>query len=127
MIKIISLVNSQILIRPSSSAVNITTFTDMASISHQIALSNTNTQLVFLNSMTGSIVREVVTPSLVTHLHLSHSVLVSGSSDGNLRIHDPRTGIIKPNVESFVKAHKRGIQGIQATGNLIFTIGLGER
>ncbi|KAF8628478.1 hypothetical protein AX15_003989 [Amanita polypyramis BW_CC] len=106
---------------------NITTFTDATNVSHHIAASTVDSRLIFLNSMTGGSVREVVTPSLITQLQFSHSVLVSGSSDGYLRLHDPRTGMNKPNAEGSVKAHLSGIQGIQTTGNFILTIGLGER
>ncbi|KIL69643.1 hypothetical protein M378DRAFT_184057 [Amanita muscaria Koide BX008] len=109
------------------SSVNINTFTDTTGASHQIAVSDVSSQLLFLNSMTGNVVREVVTPSLVTHLQFSRTALVSGSSDGYLRVHDPRTGMVRPNAEGSVMVHRCGIQGIQATGNLIFTIGLGER
>lgn len=55
-------------------------------------------------------------------------MLLSGSSDGFLRIHDPRTGMIRSGgAESLVRAHFSGIQGLQSTGNFAFTIGLGER
>lgn len=54
-------------------------------------------------------------------------MLVSGASDGYLRLHDPRTGMTKSGADGSVKAHKSGIQGLQATGNFVFTIGLGER
>ncbi|KAK2467007.1 hypothetical protein APHAL10511_001265 [Amanita phalloides] len=109
------------------SSVNITTFTDASNVSHHIAASAANSNLIFLNSMTGKSVREVVTPSLITQLQFSHATLVSGSSDGFLRLHDSRTGMSRSSAEGSIKAHKSGIQGIQATGNFIFTIGLGER
>jgi PAB-dependent poly(A)-specific ribonuclease subunit 2 len=77
--------------------------------------------------MTGNSIREVATPSLITQLQFSHMMLVSGASDGYLRLHDPRTGMTKSSADGSVKAHKSGIQGLQATGNFVFTIGLGER
>jgi len=78
--------------------------------------------------MTGSIVRQATTPSLVTHLQFSHSFLLSGSSDGYLRAHDPRTGMGRAGgAESLVKAHYSSIQGLQTAGNFAFTIGLGVR
>jgi len=78
--------------------------------------------------MTGSVSREIQTPSLVTHLEFSHSLLLSGAADGYLRTHDPRTGIIhNGGSESSVKAHYSGIQGLQTVGNFVFTIGLSLR
>ncbi|KAF8636661.1 hypothetical protein AX17_003467 [Amanita inopinata Kibby_2008] len=109
------------------SPAHVTTFSDTSNASHHIAASTTNSQLVFLNSMTGKAIREVVTPSLITQLQFSRTVLLSGSCDGFLRIHDPRTGMNKTNGESSVRAHKSGIQSLQTAGNFIFTIGLGER
>jgi PAB-dependent poly(A)-specific ribonuclease subunit 2 len=68
------------------------------------------------------------TSSLLTHLELSHTFLVSGSSDGYVRVHDPRTGIGRPGgADNLVKAHARSIQGLQTAGSYIFTIGMGER
>jgi PAB-dependent poly(A)-specific ribonuclease subunit 2 len=77
--------------------------------------------------MTGSIVRQAPVPS-ITHLQFSHSFLLSGSSDGYLRVHDPRTGMTRASgAESHVKAHFSGIQGLETAGNFAFTIGLGVR
>ena len=78
--------------------------------------------------MTGATIRQVQTSSVLTHLELSHSFLLSGSSDGYLRVHDPRTGMTRTgSAENLVKAHARSVQGLQATGNFVFTIGMGER
>jgi hypothetical protein len=55
-------------------------------------------------------------------------MLLSGSSDGYLRVHDPRTGMGRTGAtENAVKAHSSSIEGIQTTGNFVFTIGMGER
>ena len=84
--------------------------------------------LLYVNSVHGTIIRQVQTPSVITHLQLSHSMLLSGSSDGYLRIHDTRKTVDKTaNAESVVRAHSGGIQGLQTTGNFAFTIGLGVR
>jgi len=53
-------------------------------------------------------------------------MLLSGSADGYLRTHDPRTNSSRA-MENSVKAHPGSIQGLQTTGNLVFTVGLGER
>jgi PAB-dependent poly(A)-specific ribonuclease subunit 2 len=85
-------------------------------------------ELVFISTMTGAVIRQVQTSSLLTHLELSHTFLVSGSSDGYVRIHDPRTGTGRPGgAENLVKAHARSIQGLQTAGSYIFTIGMCER
>lgn len=110
----------------SSTALN--TFSNTSNNSHVLAASTSNLELLLLNSMTGSIVRQTPTTSLITHLQFSHSFLLSGSSDGFLRIHDPRTGLRREEgVESLIKAHISGIQGLQCFGNFAFTIGWGMR
>jgi hypothetical protein len=85
--------------------------------------------MLFLNSMTGNTVRKVPTPAVITHLQFSSSALVSGSADGYLRLHDPRTGMARScgGEHKVVKAHQCSIQGLQTTGNYIFTIGHSER
>ena len=78
--------------------------------------------------MSGSLVRQVQVPSVITHLEYSHTFLVSGSSDGYVRIHDPRTGLIREGAaESVVKAHSSGIQGLQTNAQFVFTIGMSLR
>lgn len=85
-------------------------------------------ELAFISTMTGAVVRQVQTSSVLTHLELSHTFLVSGSSDGCVHVHDPRTGLGRSGgAENFVKAHIRSIQGLQTVGNYIFSIGMGER
>jgi len=85
-------------------------------------------ELAFISTMTGAVIRQAQTSSLLTHLELSHSFLVSGSSDGYVRIHDPRTGMGRSGgAENLVKAHARSVQGLQTAGSYIFTIGMGER
>lgn len=112
--------------RPSAPC-DITTFSN-ASHSHFLAAATTNLELLFLNSMTGSVVRQVPTTSVITQLQFSHSVLLSGSSDGFLRVHDPRTGMGRAGAaESVIKSHTGSIQGLQTIGNFAFTIGMGER
>lgn len=71
--------------------------------------------------------RQASTMSMITHLQFTHSFLLSGSSDGYLYTHDPRTGLRKEDGESLVKAHVSGIQGLQCSGNFAFTIGWGLR
>ncbi|KAF7359264.1 PAN2-PAN3 deadenylation complex catalytic subunit PAN2 [Mycena sanguinolenta] len=101
----------------------LTTFSNTSMASSVLAASSTGSELLLLNSMTGAILRQVSTPSLITHLEFSHSAILSGASDGYVRTHDPRTALHRP--ESQIMAHYSGIQGLQTTGNFVFTIGLG--
>ncbi|KAJ7063521.1 ubiquitin carboxyl-terminal hydrolase-domain-containing protein [Mycena amicta] len=101
------------------------TFSNVSTASSVLAASSTSPELLLLNSMTGDILRQAPTPSLITHLEFSHSAILSGASDGFVRTHDPRTAINKP--EGQFMAHYAGIQGLQTTGNFAFTIGLGIR
>jgi hypothetical protein len=83
---------------------------------------------VLLNSITGRVLREASVPSVVRHLHFTHSYLLSGDSDGYLRCHDHRTGLRREgSAENTVKAHASEIQGLQSSGNFVYTIGWGLR
>jgi hypothetical protein len=78
--------------------------------------------------MTGSVVRTSPCPSVISHLQFSHSCIVSGSLDGCIRTHDPRTALIRElNTETVSKAHASGFAGIECSGNFLFTIGWGLR
>jgi len=55
-------------------------------------------------------------------------MLLSGSSDGFVRVHDLRTGMGRAGgAENFVKAHARSVEGLKTSGDFVFTIGMGER
>lgn len=93
-----------------------------------LAVSLTSLELAFISPIAGAVVRQVQTSSLLTHLELSHSFLISGSSDGCVCIHDPRTGMMRSGgMENLVKAHSRSIRGLQIAESYVFTIGMGER
>lgn len=81
--------------------------------------------MMLVNSFTGAEVRRISVPSTVTHFQFSPLYLLSGSLDGYLRAHDPRTGMKKSEggAELSVKAHSSGIQGLQTSGNYVYTIG----
>ncbi|KXN85486.1 PAB-dependent poly(A)-specific ribonuclease subunit PAN2 [Leucoagaricus sp. SymC.cos] len=107
----------------------VTTFSDAANSSHSLVFSTAGLEMLFLNSMTGNVVRKVPTSSVITHLQFSSSALISGSADGYIRLHDPRTGLARSSgsEHKVVKAHQSSIQGLQTTGNYIFTLGHSER
>lgn len=96
--------------------------------SHIITASTSDMELVYINSTTGSILRQVPTSSMITHLEPSYSMLLSGSVDGYLRTHDYRANTNRSGgAEGLVRAHSHGIQGLQTAGYYAFTIGLSER
>ncbi len=114
------------LFRPGN---QITTFSDKPTNASTIAVSTGASELIFLNAQTGSVLRRTQVPSILTHLHFtaSQSYLVSGDADGWIRLHDPREATTRSHGSNAIKAHLSGIQGIEATSTLLYTIGLGIR
>ncbi|KAF8889778.1 WD40-repeat-containing domain protein [Gymnopilus junonius] len=107
---------------------NVVTFSNTSLSSNYLVSSLDNLEMIFLSPVTGAAIRKIPTASVLTHLELSHSMLISGSMDGYLRIHDTRTGMARGGgAENVTKAHARSIQGLETAGNFIFTIGMGER
>ena len=106
----------------------ITTFSGTLSSSKTLAVSTATPEIVLLNTATGSVTRQAPVPSIIQQLHFTHTFLLSGDSDGYLRCHDHRTGLRRENgSESVVKAHASEIQGLQSSGNYVYTIGWGLR
>lgn len=104
-----------------------TTFSNTISASPNFATATNVPELALVNGQTGSIVRQFSAPSLITHLVSSHTLLLSGSADGCLRTHDVRVHKSGDFSESTVRAHVKGVQGLEVSGNLVFTIGWGVR
>ncbi|KAH9923912.1 ubiquitin carboxyl-terminal hydrolase-domain-containing protein [Epithele typhae] len=107
----------------------ITTFSNKPSNGSTIALSTASSELILLNTQTGSVLRRSSVPSILTHLHFtaSQTYFVSGDADGWVRLHDPRDATTRSYGSNMVKAHLSGIQGIETTSTLLYTIGLGMR
>ncbi|KAH9857626.1 ubiquitin carboxyl-terminal hydrolase-domain-containing protein [Lenzites betulinus] len=107
----------------------ITTFSNKPPNSSAIAVSTVSPELILLNTQTGTAVRRTPAPSILTHLHYTASVsyFVSGDADGWIRLHDPRDLTSRSFSSSSVKAHISGIQGIETSSTLLYTIGLGMR
>jgi hypothetical protein len=115
-------------ITPCSPSASVTTFSSTLSSSRTVAVSTSTPEIVLLNSITGSVLRQASVPSTIRHLHFTHSYLLSGDSDGYLRCHDHRTGLRREGgAENTVKAHASEIQGLQSSGNHVYTIGWGLR
>ncbi|KAF9567565.1 hypothetical protein CPC08DRAFT_703099 [Agrocybe pediades] len=110
------------------SPANVVTFSNTPSASSFLVASLDTLEMVFLSPATGAAIRKVSTTAILTELHLSHSMIISGSADGYVRVHDPRTGMGRTTAsENFVKAHARSVQALETSGNFVFTIGMGER
>ncbi|OSC96358.1 hypothetical protein PYCCODRAFT_1481973 [Trametes coccinea BRFM310] len=107
----------------------IATFSNKPQNSSAIVVATAAPELLLLNTQTGAVVRRTPAPSILTHLHYtaSQSYFVSGDADGWIRLHDPRDLTSRSTASSSVKAHISGIQGIETSSTLLFTIGLGVR
>jgi PAB-dependent poly(A)-specific ribonuclease subunit 2 len=85
-------------------------------------------ELLVLNGLTGAVLRRAPTPSRTEHLLHAHAVLLSGAADGQLRAHDPRTGMRREGgAEAAAHAHVAGVRGLAVAGNYACTIGWGLR
>ncbi|KZV99079.1 hypothetical protein EXIGLDRAFT_739011 [Exidia glandulosa HHB12029] len=84
-----------------------------------LVVATSTPEFVILNSSTGQTVRTVSSPAHLQSLAPSHSTVLSGGSDGQLRSHDLRTG----NTVASVRAHVGGVQQVAASGSYAFTIG----
>ncbi|KAF8590468.1 hypothetical protein K439DRAFT_1329688 [Ramaria rubella] len=112
---------------PTSSIV---TFASHPNNSHTLISATTTPELLMLNTTTGSPIRTLSSPSQLTHLHFSHSLLISGSADGFLRTHDVRTSMRRDDGatgEHTIRAHLGGVQGLDSAGNFVYSIGWGVR
>ncbi|PVG02168.1 hypothetical protein CPB86DRAFT_811668 [Serendipita vermifera] len=105
----------------TSANTSISTFTNRAST--LIAVTN-KAEFLALNTSTGKIIRQVPCPPQVVVLHASHSLILSGSSDGFIRTHDFRTSTKRNSgAENMIRAHQGSVRAINSSGNWIYTIG----
>ena len=115
---------------PRAPASSIVTFASHPNNSHTLISVTSASELLMLNTTTGNPIRTLSSPAELTHLHFSHSLLISGSADGYLRTHDVRTTMRRDDGaagEHSVKAHLGGVQGLDSAGNFIYSIGWGLR
>ncbi|VDB99948.1 unnamed protein product [Peniophora sp. CBMAI 1063] len=107
---------------------SVTTFSHTTQ-SNLLAAATPTPELVLLNSLTGTLTRTTSLSSVANQLHFSSSsLLLSGGSDGFLRLHDPRTGMRREaGSEHAVRAHQSEIQGLTSSGHVAYTIGWGLR
>ncbi|PCH38436.1 hypothetical protein WOLCODRAFT_97122 [Wolfiporia cocos MD-104 SS10] len=106
---------------------SVTAASDNAATASVFAVATSTPELLIMNSQTGDVLRRAQAPSILTHLLWSSTYLISGSSDGFLRSMDPRESTWRSNSSSVVRAHVSGIQGLEMSGNYVYTIGLGTR
>ncbi|KAI0329853.1 hypothetical protein GY45DRAFT_1324455 [Cubamyces sp. BRFM 1775] len=108
---------------------HIATFSNKPSNSSAVAVATAAPELLLLNTQNGAVVRRTPAPALLTHLHYtaSQTYFVSGDADGWIRLHDPRDLTSRSFASNSVKAHISGIQGIETSSTLLYTIGLGVR
>ncbi|KZV71779.1 hypothetical protein PENSPDRAFT_577089 [Peniophora sp. CONT] len=107
---------------------SVTTFSHTTQ-SSLLAAATPTPELVLLNALTGTPTRTTSLTSVANQLHFSSSsVLLSGGSDGFLRLYDPRTGMRREaGSEHSVRAHQSEIQGLTSSGHVAYTIGWGLR
>lgn len=103
-------------------------FTDVPPGLHQLVAATSKSELVVLNASTGTKVRQVSCPSLISHLVATSNTVISGSADGYVRLHDIRTTLKSSGgADHAAKAHQGGVQGIACSGNWVYSIGWGQR
>lgn len=104
-----------------------TTFSNTSPHSNAVAVSTTSPEILELSSTTGQVIRTSPTISVVNHLQYTHLCLLAGCSDGTLRLMDDRNSARREGGESSVQAHHSSIEGMQYSGNFVYTIGWGVR
>ncbi|KAG9034379.1 poly(A)-specific ribonuclease [Tulasnella sp. JGI-2019a] len=110
----------------------LSTFSEHPSMANAVVLATNGqeaSEFIMLNTATGAEIRKVAAPPMVNHLRASHSLLVSAAADGYIRTHDFRTSNKRDSgaAQSSAFAHSGGIQGLEISGNQIFTCGWGFR
>ncbi|KAG8872977.1 poly(A)-specific ribonuclease [Tulasnella sp. 331] len=110
----------------------LSTFCDHPSTANAVILAANGpdaSEFVMLNTATGAEIRKVASPPMVNHLRASHSLLISAAADGYIRMHDFRTSNKRDSgvAQNTAFAHSGGIQGLEISGNQIFTCGWGFR
>ncbi|KAG8787431.1 poly(A)-specific ribonuclease [Serendipita sp. 397] len=104
---------------------NLSTFTQYGNM--LVAMTN-KAELLTLNTTNGAVTRTIPCYPQILRLHATHSVVLSGSSDGLLRKHDLRAATKRDfGSEASIRAHQGSIQAIEASGNWIYTIGWSSR
>ena len=111
-----------------SATAKTTSFSSAPGTTRGLAVATDAQELVHLNELSGDVIRRTTVSGIINQLHFSHSLLLAGSSDGYIRSYDirnPSRGT-DPAANS-VYAHAGGVQGLQSSGNYVYSIGWGYR
>ncbi|KAH7107329.1 ubiquitin carboxyl-terminal hydrolase-domain-containing protein [Auriculariales sp. MPI-PUGE-AT-0066] len=104
--------------RPTDNT-QVLTFCPASSSATTLIAATTAPEFVVLNASTGQVMRSVSSPAHLVTLAPSPSAVISGSSDGQIRVHDIRAS----STVASVKAHVGGVQSVLASGSYAFSIG----
>jgi hypothetical protein len=111
-----------------STTAKTTSFSNASGTTRGLAVGTDAHELIYLNELTGDVIRRTTVPGIINQLHFSHSLLLAGSSDGYIRSYDIRNASSSTNSsENSVYAHAGGVQGLQSSGNYVYSIGWGYR
>lgn len=114
--------------RVYSAAAKTTTFSNAPGTTRGLAVATDAPELIYLNELTGDVIRRTAVSGIINQLHFSHSLLLTGSSDGYIKSYDtrnPSNGT--ESAENSAYAHAGGVQGLQSSGNYVYSIGWGYR
>lgn len=111
-----------------STTAKTTTFSNASGTTRGLAVATDAQELIHINELTGDVVRRTNVPGIINQLHFSHSLLLTGSSDGYIRSYDLRNPSRRTDsAEHSTYAHAGGVQGLQSGGNYVYSIGWGYR
>ena len=111
-----------------STTAKATSFSNASGTGRGLAVATDAQELIYLNELTGDVIRRTNVSGIINQLHFSHSLLLAGSSDGYIRSYDPRNLSRRADsAENSAYAHAGGVQGLQSSGNYVYSIGWGYR
>ena len=111
-----------------STTAKITSFSNASGTTRGLSVATDAQELIHLNELTGDVVRRTNVSGIINQLHFSHSLLLAGSSDGYIRSYDLRKPSRRTDsAENSAYAHAGGVQGLQSSGNYVYSIGWGYR
>lgn len=111
-----------------STAAKTTSFSNASGTARGLAVATDAQELIYLNELTGDVISRTGVFGVINQLHFSHSLLLAGFSDGYIRSYDIRNpSKSTDSVENSVYAHAGGVQGLQNSGNYVYSIGWGYR
>lgn len=111
-----------------STTAKTTSFSGASGTTRGLAVATDAQELIHLNELTGDVTHRTSVSGIINQLHFSHSLLLAGLSDGYIRSYDIRNPSRRADsAENSVYAHAGGVQGLQSSGNYVYSIGWGYR